>query len=345
MQSTEYTPQLENIKIVKHLYSTKLSKVWLVEHSDELCILKGKEIKNIVESDYVQLKRERQFLDSNNNTKFPKFKKAFKDENYLYMLLNFKEGIPLSSLILNNVFKFTIFNNFEEFIYKKELYLSLVAQAVELVDLLHKELVIYRDLKMNNIIINNNLQLALVDFGFNKKLEDGFTTTVCGTYHIMAPEVLENKFGGNNSYTFSSDIYSLGVFMYELFKGSPPFEYVYDFSPENLQAYLEKIKKGIDSSYFINFMEAIIDEPEIHNFLQDISDLIQACMAVDPTKRPKIIDIKNHSVFGNNFEKYLKTDISKSNQYIGIIVDYIEFNGDFVKDYEKIEDDTFEKFF
>ena len=87
---------------------------------------------------------------------------------------------------------------------------------------LHKNRVIHRDLKLGNLMINENMEIKLGDFGLATKLDfDGERKrTICGTPNYIAPEVLDGK----NGHSYEVDIWSLGVIIYTLIIGKPPFE-------------------------------------------------------------------------------------------------------------------------
>ena len=77
--------------------------------------------------------------------------------------------------------------------------------------ILHSNNYCYRDLKLNNLIINKKFQLSLIDFGFVKKLENTNmkTETICGTFHMKAPEIFLATEGKLKEYNpFCYDIYS-----------------------------------------------------------------------------------------------------------------------------------------
>ena len=227
----DYTPELKDIKIIKLLFKTKLSKIWLVksEENSEICILKGKHIKSLSQYDIDCFKRERKFLELNKSDFFPKFLKPYKDNEYVYMLLNFFEGIPLSEIIRENNIKLNEFDLFDknDYLEKKEIYLYISYQMALILNELNLQNFLHRDLKLNNIIINKNLKINLIDFGFWKDLENknGRTKTICGTFHSMAPEIFLIDY---NDYGLETDIYSYGVFLLEFFSRNCPFPYFFD---------------------------------------------------------------------------------------------------------------------
>jgi len=80
--------------------------------------------------------------------------------------------------------------------------------------------IVHRDLKPHNILINKNLEIKLCDFGFAREFKDTLLTeTVCGSPLYMAPEILNN-----HKYNLKSDIWSLGIIMYEMFMKDHPYK-------------------------------------------------------------------------------------------------------------------------
>ncbi|VDK64252.1 unnamed protein product [Anisakis simplex] len=94
------------------------------------------------------------------------------------------------------------------------------AAIIEALEYLHCRSIVYRDLKPENVLLQKDGIPKLVDFGFAKRLDedDGRTWTFCGTAEYIAPEIVLNK-----GHDIAVDLWALGVFMYELLTGSPPF--------------------------------------------------------------------------------------------------------------------------
>lgn len=103
--------------------------------------------------------------------------------------------------------------------------LEIVRKIAYAIDYAHNNKVIHRDLKPANIMMQSNLEPKLVDFGLAKKFTGENTEkltasgVIVGTIHYMSPE----QISGEDDLGSSTDIYSLGVILYELLTGSVPF--------------------------------------------------------------------------------------------------------------------------
>ncbi|XP_071502738.1 protein kinase C iota type-like isoform X3 [Diadema antillarum] len=105
---------------------------------------------------------------------------------------------------------------------------------------LHEGGVIYRDLKLDNVLLDADGHIKLTDYGMCKEgLRPGDTTsTFCGTPNYIAPEILRGE-----DYDFSVDWWALGVLMFEMLAGRSPFDIVgnADNADQNTEDYLFQV--------------------------------------------------------------------------------------------------------
>ncbi|KAG1696654.1 cGMP-dependent protein kinase, isozyme 2 forms cD5/T2 [Nymphon striatum] len=189
----------------------KMKKAQIVETRQQQHIMSEKEIMYESNSDFIV-----------------KLFRTFKDRKYLYMMMESCLGGELWTILRDR-------GNFDDPTTK-----FYTACVVEAFDYLHTRNIIYRDLKPENLLLDSNGYVKLVDFGFAKRLEPGRKTwTFCGTPEYVAPEVILNR-----GHDISADYWSLGVLMFELLTGTPPFT-----GPDPMKTY-NIILKGIDAIDF-----------------------------------------------------------------------------------------------
>ena len=87
---------------------------------------------------------------------------------------------------------------------------------------MHSKLsVIYRDIKAENILVTKSGYIKITDFGLSKRFnveKENKNFTIAGTIEYFAPEIIRKT-----GYAKEIDLWSIGIFMYELLAGHPPF--------------------------------------------------------------------------------------------------------------------------
>ncbi|XP_063685494.1 phosphorylase b kinase gamma catalytic chain, skeletal muscle/heart isoform-like [Bolinopsis microptera] len=92
---------------------------------------------------------------------------------------------------------------------------------------LHFHDIVHRDIKMENVLMNEKLGIKLTDFGFAKRLEPGEALhDLCGTLSYISPEMIRSELGSNLAgYGKEVDMWACGVLLYTLLMGQPPFHH------------------------------------------------------------------------------------------------------------------------
>ena len=98
--------------------------------------------------------------------------------------------------------------------------LRIFSQIVDVVQYLYSQGVMHRDIKPENILLDENGNIKLCDLGWAQTFEpDILRKSLCGTYEYMAPELIFKK-----SHNEKIDVWCLGVLLYEMLHGVPPFK-------------------------------------------------------------------------------------------------------------------------
>jgi len=186
---------------------------------------------------------------------------TFQDPRYLYMVLEYVVGGEFFTHLRNAQ---RLDNNNAKFY---------AAQVSLIFEYLHSQDFIYRDLKPENLLLDKMGYIKITDFGFAKRV--AFKTyTLCGTPEYIAPEVLLNKGHGKGV-----DWWTLGILMYEMLVGQPPFV---DDDPMGI--YQQILAGKVNFPRFID---------------RNAKSLIKKLLVADLTKRFGCLkagasDIKNH---------------------------------------------------
>ncbi|KAF8589529.1 protein kinase A catalytic subunit [Ramaria rubella] len=218
-------PRLSDYTIQRTLGTGSFGRVHLVrnKHSLRFFAMKVLPKEKVVRTKQVEHTRnEMRLLTDVHNPFIVNVYGAFQDPANLYMIMDFVAGGELFTLLRKA-------KRFPDPVAK--FYAAEVALALHY---LHSKDIIYRDLKPENILLGADGHIKLTDFGFAKVVKD-ITWTLCGTPDYLAPEVV-----AQGCYNKSVDWYALGILIFEMLAGYPPF---HSEDPNPLELY-RRIQNG-----------------------------------------------------------------------------------------------------
>eukprot|EP00242_Pyramimonas_sp_CCMP2087_P014665 CAMPEP_0198203120 /NCGR_PEP_ID=MMETSP1445-20131203/6372_1 /TAXON_ID=36898 /ORGANISM="Pyramimonas sp., Strain CCMP2087" /LENGTH=907 /DNA_ID=CAMNT_0043874371 /DNA_START=201 /DNA_END=2924 /DNA_ORIENTATION=+ len=202
--------RMEDLQEVSMLGSGAFGLVYLVRHkvTGVTYAMKAINKRYVMKTrTQTQVKREVLFLGEVDSPFVLHLVKTFRDESRVYMLLEPLLGGELFSHLSDT----TTFAESRARFYAASILLGL--------NHMHERGIIYRDLKLENVLLDRKGHVKIVDFGFAKKLKkDEYTYTLCGTPDYLAPEILKGT--GHNR---GADYWSFGVLVYEMIIGHTPF--------------------------------------------------------------------------------------------------------------------------
>ncbi|KAI8090676.1 kinase-like domain-containing protein [Thamnidium elegans] len=240
-------------------------------------------VKVLKKSEVVRLKQvehtnnEKHILESVAHPFLVNMWGTFQDNVNLYMVMDYVPGGELFSVLRRS-------KRFPDHVAK-----FYAAEVILAIEYMHSKNVIYRDLKPENLLLDSQGHIKITDFGFAKHVPD-ITWTLCGTPDYLAPEIIQSK-----GYGRAVDWWSLGVLVFEMLAGFPPF-----YDDDHLKLY-EKILAGR------------VKYPQY--FIPNSKDLLKRLLTSDLTKRYGNLkdgseDIKRHVWFqGVDFNRVLARQI------------------------------------
>ena len=244
LQDTSIT--LKDLHYIKFLGKGKFGSVSLVHNHKNIYAIKAISRKS-VEKQKILAKyfvNERRVMLSLDHPFIIKMVKSMKNDLFCFLLIEYVEGKSLDDYLSSRMQKKNIFET--------QFY---IGSMLLMLEYLQKKYIAHRDIKPANIMIDTNGYLKMIDFGTAKVLTD-YTSTVIGTPHYIAPEILQGK-----GYSLSCDFWSVGICMYEIFYGIYPFG---NSANEVIEIYKEILYKDIsfpnDNAKFTN----------LNNFCKDL---------------------------------------------------------------------------
>lgn len=206
LKCIDHTVTFEDLLPVRQLGRTTFGTVLQVSHKNCMYVLKGFSRSKVDKHElYLPLNIERQVLLQFDHPFIVKLARTFKDKDRVYFMMEYVSGIDLLDLIYKTP------NSSEA---TAKFYVACLVCALSYI---HKQGVIYRNLRPENVIVDSEGYLKLIDFGASKRGTDK-TFTMVGTPHYMAPEMITYQ-----GYGRGVDYWALGILLFEMLNGYVPF--------------------------------------------------------------------------------------------------------------------------
>ncbi|KAG2198516.1 hypothetical protein INT47_008620 [Mucor saturninus] len=188
--------------------------------------------------------------------------------DHYYMFLEYIEGGQLLDYIISH-------GKLREKLARK-----FARQIASALDYCHRNSIVHRDLKIENILITNHEEIKIIDFGLSNIYSPSrLLNTFCGSLYFAAPELLQAR-----NYTGPEvDVWSFGVVLYVLVCGRVPFD------DTSLPALHQKIKAGV------------VEYPD--HLTKECIDLLSKILVVDPKKRETLSFVIHHPWMNRGYDE------------------------------------------
>ncbi|KFP14629.1 Serine/threonine-protein kinase 32C, partial [Egretta garzetta] len=204
----------DHFQILRAIGKGSFGKVCIVQKRDteKMYAMKYMNKQQCIERDEVRnVFRELEILQEIEHVFLVNLWYSFQDEEDMFMVVDLLLGGDLRYHLQQNV-QFT-----EETV---KLYICEMALAL---DYLRSQHIIHRDVKPDNILLDEQGHAHLTDFNIATIIRDGErATALAGTKPYMAPEIFHSFLNGGTGYSFEVDWWSLGIMAYELLRGGRP---------------------------------------------------------------------------------------------------------------------------
>ena len=298
LQNTEIS--LDSLHYIKFLGKGKFGTVSLVHNKQNIYAIKA--ISRLsVEKEKILAKYfvdERKIMLSLDHPFIVKMVKSLKNQHFCFLLIEFINGINLDQYLSKR--------HHRQNIYETQFYIGCILLMLEY---LQKKYIAHRDIKPSNIMIDSNGYLKMIDFGTSKVLTfSDYTSTIIGTPHYVAPEILQGR-----GYSLSCDFWSLGICMYEIFYGKYPFG---NYAIEVIEIYKEILRnsfsfpienKKVEKAN--SFISCLLNK-KVNERICNVS-LLKKKPFYEGFEFDKLIELRLKAPFKpnmENFNKYLKQE-------------------------------------
>lgn len=252
----------ENYKRIKVLGEGAFGKCYLAEctNTQVKFAIKEIDIRQMTTAEKDEALKEAKILERLQHPNIIRFHEVYRTKNgKLCIVMDYADGGDLADKIKSQRGK----------LFTEREVLDLFVQLCLALKHVHDRKILHRDIKSQNVFLSGSSRVKLGDFGIARVLRNTVekARTMVGTPYYLSPEIIESK-----PYNFKSDIWSLGVMLYEICALKPPFD------ASSLHLLAMKIVRGNYS-------------PVAPHYSRDLKGLVSQMLTVDPNRRPSINQI------------------------------------------------------
>lgn len=261
---------------VKLLGEGAFGKAYLCEHKREkiLCVIKEVNLNCMSKEERDETIKEAKILEVLKHPNIVKFKEVFKTKKgKLCIVMDFADGGDLARKLKEAGGR----------LLPEQQIIDWFTQICLALKHVHDRKILHRDLKTQNIFLTKKNIIKLGDFGIARVLKHTRekARTMVGTPYYLSPEILESK-----PYSFKSDIWSLGVILYELCALRPPFD------GDSIHALALKIVRGVFS-------------PISSIYSKELRKLLSQLLNTNPDQRPTVHQILETPIITRSIRAFL----------------------------------------
>ena len=264
-----------NYQRIKVLKEGGFGKAYLAEDlaNQDYCVIKETKTQTMKKSEIDDIIKEAEILKVLVHPNIIRFRDIYTNpKQKLCIVMDYADAGDLSAKI----------ENAKGYFPEHEI-LDMFTQLCLAVKHIHDRKIIHRDLKSQNVFLNKLGVIKLGDFGISEILNHTFDllTSFVGTWYYISPEIVKG-----HHYSFKTDIWSLGVILYEMCCLKLPFKAQNQFI---LQKKIQECKYN----------------PIPDRYSQDLKLLVERLLVVDPSNRPSITQILSMSIIKNRIKHFL----------------------------------------
>lgn len=251
---------------IKQLGEGSYGKAFLVKCSDDnsFAVIKTMNLDSLSDESKKEAYKEAKILEKLDHSNIIRFIEVFRSNKpypTLNIVMEYADGEDLNKLIKAQ--------QKENKFFSEDKILDWFCQICLAVKHMHDKRILHRDLKSGNIFLTKSGMVKIGDFGISKTLNSTLdkAKTLIGTPYYFSPEIIMNK-----PYSLKSDVWSLGVLLYEMILLKMPFD------AKSIPMLTLKIIKAEYAPL-----------PDL--FSKELRDLVSSMLVIDPNKRPSANDL------------------------------------------------------